>query len=179
MRRPNFKGWVSCELAYLSGKNTLNLRTLAFLAQDSVPRLWERLVLYVLATNKTTRLKAFLYRDEMIEEFEKISHELEGLNLDNPDSVTPLQLPPRFKKVLQSYKAAYEKIDVRNESKRLRRAKTIHLQKTKGVSNTQICKALDLDIGNVTAYLKNAEIDRISLEKASAIMKYLQTDTVS
>jgi len=179
MRRPNFKGWVSRELAHLSGENTLNLRRLAFLAQGPIPRLWERLVLYAVATNKVNQLKALLYRDEMIEELDKVSHGLLGFTLSNPENAKALQLPLRFQKVLHSYKAAYEKIDTRNESKRLRREKTIHLQKKSGISNTQICRALDLDLGNVTAYLKNADLDRISLKKATAIMKYLQTDSVS
>jgi len=173
MRRPNFKGWVSRELSYLSGENTLNLRRLAFLAQNSIPRLWERLVLYAISTFQVERLKSFMYREEMILELDYLSAVFDGFDFNSAENTGNLQMPPKFKKVLLSYKAAYQKIDTRNESKKLRWKKTVELQKKKGLSTAQICKTLDLDIGNISAYLKNKDLDRISLEKATEIMKYL------
>lgn len=176
MRRPNFKGWVTRELAYLSGENTLNLRRLAFLAQDKEPRLWERLALYTLATGQTERLKSFLYRDELVEELDTLAGEAGGFDYNNPDGIESLEMPLRYKKALLSYKAAYQKIDSRNESKKLRLKKIVELQKKKGISTAQVCRALGLDAGNVSAYLKKAEIDRISLENATAILKYLHSN---
>ena len=173
MRRPNFKGWITRELLYLSGENTLNLRRLAFLAQNDAPRLWERLVLYAVSSGRAARLTGFLYREEMIAELDMINRQIGAINLDNPDIFEKLQLPLRYDKVLRSYKAAYQKIETRNASKKLRWEKTIELQKKKGISNAQICQALGLDTGNTNAYLKYAEIDRVSLEKATEIMKYL------
>ena len=178
MRRPSFKGWVTKELSYLSGENTLNLRRLSFLAQNNVPRLRERLVLYTIATNQVTRFKGFLYREDLIAELETINKLVEGFDFNNPDNTEPLQLPPRYRKALQSYKAAYQNIDTRNASKKLRWEKSVELQKKKGVSTTQICEALGLDIGNITAYLKHADINRVSLENATGIMKYLYSVSV-
>jgi len=173
MRRPNFKGWVSRELTYLSGENTLNLRRLAYLAQGSIPRLWERLALYAIATGKTQRLKDYLYRAEKIEELNTLVRKFEGMDFNDPEIAHRVQMPDRFKKALLSFKAAYEKVDTRNESKKLRWEKSVELQKKKGISTALICKALGLDAGNISAYLKHADIDRISLEKATDIMKYL------
>ena len=173
MRRPNFVGWVSRELRYLSGENTLNLRRLAFLAQNNVPRLWERLVFYTIATCRVDRLKTFLYRDDLAAELDEICEKVGSANFNDPCSAEHLQLPPRYDKVLLSYKAAYRKIDARNASKMLRWEKSVEIQKKKGVSNAQICQALGLDAGNINAYLKYAQIDRVSLEKATDIMKYL------
>ena len=178
MRRPNFKGWVTKELLYLSAENTLNLRRLSFLAQSTVPRLWERLVLYAIATNQVTRLTSFLHREDMIAELATIHKLAEGFDFNDPESNGRLQLPPRYKKALLSYKAAYQNIDTRNASKKLRWEKSVELQKKKGISTTQICEALGLDIGNVTAYLKRSDINRVSLEKATDIMKYLYTVSV-
>jgi len=72
MRRPNFKGWVSRELVYLSGENTLNLRRLAALAQDTIPRLRERLILYAIATGQVGRLKSYLYREDFVHELDAL-----------------------------------------------------------------------------------------------------------
>ena len=173
MRRPNFKGWVSRELTYLSGENTLNLRRLAYLAQSRIPRLWERLALYAIGTGKTQRLKDYLYRAEKIEELNTLASKFEGMDFNDPEIAHRVQMPDRFKKALLSFKAAYEKVDTRNESKKLRWEKSVELQKKKGISTTLICKALGLDVGNISAYLKHAAIDRVSLEKATDIMKYL------
>jgi len=162
-------------LLHLSGEETLNLRRLALLAQGDVPRLWERLALYAVATGHVDRLRGFLYREDLIAELETLVIELQEADLDNPDICKTARLPPRFMKALQSYDTAYRKIDTRNESKRLRWERTVQLQREKGASNAQICRALGLDAGNTNAYLKHADIDRFSLEKASAIMKYLNT----
>ena len=35
------------------------------------------------------------------------------------------------------------------------------------------CKALGLDLGNVNAFLKDDAVERVSLENATRIMKYL------
>ena len=175
MRRPNFKGWVSRELTYLSGENTLDLRRLAFLAQGPVPRLRERLVLYAFAAGHVTRLKGYLYREDMLAEVDILAEKLTGVNLNDPEQTESLELPARYKKAFHSYMAAYRRIDTINESKKLRWEKSIELQKRKGISNARICRALGLDPGNTNAYLKDAEIDRLSLEKATAILKYLHT----
>ncbi|MCL2539723.1 MAG: hypothetical protein FWE66_05235, partial [Oscillospiraceae bacterium] len=108
MRRPNFKGWVSRELIYLSGENTLNLRRLAFLAQSSIPRLWERLALYAITTGKTQRLKDYLYRAEKIEELNTLGRKFEGMDFNDPEIAHRVQMPDRFKKALLSFRAAYE-----------------------------------------------------------------------
>jgi len=173
MRRPNFKGWVSRELAYLSGENTLNLRRLAFLAQNKIPRLRERLVLYAIVTGQEERLRNFLYKKEMTAELETLVKELAGKDLNEPDIFESVQVSDRYKKAFLSYKAAYEKNDARNESKKLRWEKSVELQKKKGITTAQICNTLGFDAGNISAYLKRADIDRISLDKATDIMRYL------
>jgi len=173
MRRPNFKGWVSRELAYLSGENTLNMRRLAFLAQTKGSRLWERLALYAIATGQVERLRGFLYNEEMIADLDSLAGELGNTDFNDPQNIEKLHMPARVQKALLSYKAAYKKIDSRNESKRLRLEKIVALQKKKGIPTARICKALGLDSGNVSAYLKHADIDRLSLENATNVMKYL------
>jgi len=158
---------------YLSEENTLNLRRLASLAQDTKPRLRERLVLYAIATGQVTRLRSYLYLEDYINELDDLALEFSSIDLNNPNSPRNDQLPPRYVKALQSYRAAFQQIDSRNESKKLRWEKSVQLQKKKGVSNAQIYQALNLDAGNVNAYMKHANIDKVSLKNATDIMEYL------
>ena len=109
----------------------------------------------------------------MLAELEALVKELGEKDLNKPNILENVQVPDRYKKAFLSYKAAYDKNDTRNESKKLRWEKTVELQKKKGITTTQICNALGFDAGNISAYLKRADIDRISLEKATDIMRYL------
>ena len=173
MRRPNFKGWVTRELSYLSGEDTLKFRRLSFLAQTSVPRLRERLILYAVEINRVDKLRNYLFQVEMLEELNELAQVLDGQDLNDPSLVEKVQLPSRYSKALQSFRVAYNRIDSRNESKKLRWEKSIQLQKEKGVPSSQIYSFLNLDAGNVNTYLKHGAIDKISLENATRIMKYL------
>jgi hypothetical protein len=172
MRRPNFKGWVSRELKYLSGEDTLNLRRLAYLAQGQRPRLRERLVLYALSIGQEERLRGYLYDETLLSDLGEVEIILRGADLDKPDREIQTQLPSRYQKALDSYRSAYYRIDNRSDSKRLRWERTVQLQKEKGLSNTQIYRALDLNPGNINAYLKHGDIDRVTLATATKIMKY-------
>ena len=173
MRRPSFRGWVTRELAYLSGENTLNLRRLAFLAQTTEPRLRERLVLYAIATARVERLKDYLYREDMIDELDKINEKLKKHDFDNPEGYDVANLPLRYQKALMSFKSAYQRIDARNSSKKLRWEKSVLLQKEKGVPTARIYQDLNLDPGNVNSYLKHGATEKLSLENATRILKYL------
>jgi hypothetical protein len=133
----------------------------------------ERLVLYAVATGQSARLASFLYDERMIDELAAVERALQTVDLDNPDGLHRASLPPRYKKALDSFRAAYHAIDTRNESKRLRWERTVRLQKEKGISNAQIYQALGINAGNVNAYLKNGDIDRVTLDTATSIMKFL------
>ena len=102
-----------------------------------------------------------------------MAKQLGGIDLNDFLAAEQLELPNRYAKVFRSFQAAYQRVDTKNESKKLRWIKTIELKKQKGVTVTQISKALNIDVGNINAYLKHGEIDRLSLEKATKIMKYL------
>jgi hypothetical protein len=175
MRRFTLKGWLARELKYLSGEETLNLRRLAYLAQGPCPRLWERLVLYTVVKGQAKQLRAYLYDERLIEKFEAVNFTLSGANLNDPESWDTDALPERYKKALSSFRSAYHSIDTRNKSKRLRWQKTIQLQRQKGVSNAEIYQALGFDAGNINAYLKHGDIDRVTLDAATDIMKYVMT----
>jgi site-specific DNA-cytosine methylase len=177
MRRPHFKQWLSRELKYLSGEDTIALRRLAYLAQTSVPRLRERLILYAIATNRAERLKNFLYDSNYLEELETIRRVIGNNDAHALDKKTRTSLPARYQKAISSFNAAYRQIDTLKESKRLRWQRTVRLQKEKGISNADIYKQLGLDPGNVNAYLKNGDMDRVTLNTATTIMKYtMKTD---
>jgi Fic family protein len=177
MRRPHFKQWLSKELKYLSGEDTVALRRLAYLAQTSIPRLRERLVLYAIEINRAERLKGFLYNSNYLEELETVQRIIGNDSACALDEKTLTCIPARYQKAISSFNAAYRQIDTLKESKRLRWQRTVRLQKEKGISNADIYKQLGLDPGNINAYLKNGDMDRVTLNTATTIMKYtMRTD---
>jgi hypothetical protein len=173
MRRPNFIGWVSRELKYLSGEDTLNLRRLTWLAQTSVPRLRERVVLYAIATNRTEKLRGYIYDEALLSELGVVEETLQNCDFNRINNADLNGIPERYTKAIKSYHAAYNKITVRNNSKQMRWKKTVLLQKMKCISNADIYHDLGLDAGNINAYLKNGDIDRVSLSTATDIMNHL------
>jgi hypothetical protein len=130
-------------------------------------------MLYAVVKGQEEQLRGYLYDERLVKEFETVLFILCGANFNNPESLDTGGLPERYKKVLSSFRSAYHSIDTRNKSKRLRWQKTVQLQRQKGVSNAEIYQALGIDAGNVNAYLKHGDIDRVTLNTASDIMKYV------
>lgn len=59
------------------------------------------------------------------------------------------------------------------ESKRMRLERCRDLQLRKGVSTAEVCRAVGVDPGNASAFLRRGELGRGTLEDATAMMRYL------
>ncbi|MDR2714586.1 MAG: hypothetical protein LBB42_03545 [Coriobacteriales bacterium] len=175
MRRPVFARWIRRELLSLANTETFSLRKLAAAAQNDNPRLAEPLLLYAHATNKTKRLLEFIYKKEIFSSYETVLALVKERNLETLalDKHSADKLPKEYRKFLTSYRAAYQKPENNNKSKQLRWERSKALQLEKGVSTAEVYNALALNAGNVNAYLKHGALDKLSLENATAVMKYL------
>ena len=61
-----------------------------------------------------------------------------------------------------------------NETKRLMRKRIILLQKEKHITNYRIYTDLKLNPGNINSFLKHGDVEKISLESARRIWKYVK-----
>ncbi|MCL2332660.1 MAG: hypothetical protein FWC54_04145 [Actinomycetia bacterium] len=175
MRRPTIERWLRRELIRLSGLDSFNLRKLAAHAQKDAPRLIEPLLLYAYATGCLDRLLDCIWREDVRDSYQTAIGILSGKDL----SAIALQkqdadkLPREYQKFLNSYRTAYLKPENDRESKLLRWKRSRALQQEKGIGTSEIYHALGLNAGNVNAYLKHSDLGKVSLEHATAIMKYL------
>lgn len=173
MSRITFKGWLKMELFRMSGAESLDLRILATRAQKSRPRLAAPLLLYAMETNVTERLLKSIYKKDLLREYKEVillCHDkpIAELSLEEEE-----KLPWTYRKLLASWRTAKNRNESLTDSKRLRLERTRMLQKETGISNAQIYQTLDLNPGNVNAYLKHGDTSKVSLETATRIMKFL------
>lgn len=159
----------------LSGLERFSLRMLAAMAQGSHARLVEPLFLYCYTAGRLASLRELLYQGDIAEEYQHVEDLLVGQDLFAlvlSEKAAEI-LPAAYAKHLVSYAAAYHRQDTDAESKRLRQQRCISLQLQKGISTAVLCKALGLDPGNVCAFLKHGDLGRLTLNDATALMKYL------
>ena len=175
MRRPVFSRWIKKQIQEIAGMDSLNLRQLAAAAQKDKPRLIEPLILYAATAGYEERLISYIYKDEIRESYYSVLAILEGINLeafalsDQFDKT----LPREYSKFLISFRALYYRPETTKDSKRMRWERSRALQLEKGVSTASIYRALGLNAGNVNAYLKHGDTDKVSLQNATDIMNYL------
>ncbi|MDR1815153.1 MAG: hypothetical protein LBR00_00520 [Clostridiales Family XIII bacterium] len=167
------KGWLTRELKYLSGENTINLRRLAYLVQTTRPRLRERLVLYSIISGSVFRLKGYIFHEALLKEIDSVRALVGISDLTGKEIRISSKLPQRYRKAISSYISAYNTPETVRDSKILRWKKTVKLQKEKGLSNSEIYRALSLDAGNINAYLKHGDVGRVTVATATEVMKYL------
>lgn len=174
MRRLTLEGFLESYVKYLSGENTLALPRLVRLL-PAEPRLVEPLVLWAAATGRSGRLAALLNDDDATAAeaalVERLS--LEGRLESVLDSADPL-LRPEYSKAWRSYVA---RRDAAARDARLKldaRARVLALKAEKSVSQYRMAKDLGLNPGNLNAFLVQADPQKLGLDKAYALVRYLE-----
>jgi hypothetical protein len=182
MRRPVFSRWIKKQVQEIAGVDSLNLRRLAAAAQKDKPRLIEPLLLYAITAGYTDRLISFIYQDDIRESYEQVLSTIKGiygdLGLIDFEGIAlsgqfENTMPREYGKFLASYRTSYNRPETTRDSKRMRWERSRKLQLEKGVSAADIYRALGLNAGNVNAYLKYGDTDKVSLQNANDIMNYL------
>jgi hypothetical protein len=177
MRKPSLSRWLKREILILSGLERFNLRKLAAMAQGSHARLAEPLFLYCLEAGQVERLYELAYLPDVLNSWNAAEEALCGKDLTQLAlSGTASEVVPReYSKHLESFAVCYRKPETVADSKRMRLERCRDLRLRTGASITDISHALGLDAGNVSAFLKNGDLGRITLTDATAMMKYLMS----
>ena len=175
MRRPVFNRWIKRQVLEIAGTDSFSLRKLAATAQKENPRLIEPLLLYSITAGQVGRLISFMYKDGVLESYKSVLPILQGIDLEEAALSGQLDdsLPREYGKFLKSYRASYNRPETTKDSKRMRWERSRILQLEKGISTADIYRALGLNAGNVNAYLKHGDTDKVSLQNATDIMNYL------
>jgi hypothetical protein len=173
MSRITFKGWLKSELQRLSTTPSLHLRTLAEQAQDSNPRMAELLLAYAIEIEASNRLMSYISHQQLKEEYAEVLRIAKAESLESLTAQKRTQLPLRYQKLLTNWNSVRDRRAGQLDSIALRYGRTKKLQATKGIRNAQIYHDLGLNPGNVNAYLKHADFQKVSLTNATNIMRYV------
>ena len=164
MRELTFKGYLQQHLCELSSCNSKSLYKFARLA-ESTARLKNVICLY-LANYVPDNLK-----NQLCKRFPYVAIECDWL------SGVPLE---QLCGSLSEYATIYENYLNRKNTKAnedrikaLMQKRIVELQKEKGITNYRIYKSLDLNPGNVNAFLKNGDVSKIGLNTARKILVFV------
>ena len=174
MRELTFRGFLSQYVRQLSEEGTNSLYKLAAEASSSNPRLREPLLLYamywrkqdiLLQATKAPALQAEYHRLVSLYTADKMAELLE--------QASPL-LPAEYHKVWRSYQSRKNRAQADDRTKELMRQKVKRLQEKNGVTNYRIYTDLKLNPGNLNAWLKHGNSDKVSLETARKTLRYVE-----
>jgi hypothetical protein len=176
LRELTFNGFLSQYVRVLSRDDTLKLYKLAAEAAEVNPRLREPLLLYALSVNKTAVLLRATKHPQLHEEYVRVllrlasNTERAGLN---PESCSHM-LPERYRKVYRSYLSVRDRKEHDKHTKSLLYQRIKKIQVKKQVSNYRVYKDLQLNPGNVNAFLKHGDVSKVSLTTARRMLEYLE-----
>lgn len=179
MRRPIFKRWIRTEVLRIARTSSFNLRRLAAQVQreEDTEDLAAALLLYAHENGYAEKLLSYVFDEQLKAEYVKVLAKLgkrsaERLALRG----TPMKsLPPAYTALLMAYDDAYhapelianDKMDIWDQ---------VHVAQLKtGAAPTHVAYALRLDPANTSAYLKNAAVEKFTVETAQQILDYLNS----
>ena len=171
MRELTFSGFLTEYVRSLSKAGTTSVFALAREAAGDNPRLREPLLLYALACGKKDLFLRAAKRFGL-EEFYKPALSV----LSESDIETVFEkglLPDGYKKVWRSYLAKKNHQYTDDETKELMRSRILRLQKERNVTNYRLYTDLKMNPGNLNAWLKHGDGNKISLDRARDVLRYL------
>lgn len=174
MRELTFRGFLTQYVKQLSAEETNSLYKLAAEASSSNPRLREPLLLYAVYTQKEKVLLKATKAPVLYAEYDRL------VSLYTADRMTELfeqaspLLPFEYHKVWRSYQSRKNRGMADDHTKELMRQKVKRLQEKNCVTTYRIYTDLKLNPGNLNAWLKHGNGDKVSLETARKTLRYVE-----
>lgn len=162
MNQITFNNYLKDYLRMVSQKHTLSVHTLFKHSKKNV-RIIDPLILYCVYNNKTDVLNK--YTKEYMHLYERILN----CNYDFSEFDDFY-----FEKIYDSYLHTINRVNYDKDIKAKIREQILALQKEKNVSNYHIYNSLNLNHGNINAFLKNNDTSKLSLETAKRIMYFVR-----
>ncbi len=174
MRELTFKGFLTQYVRSLSYQESNSLYKLAAEVEQNNVRLREPLLLYALYSQKqdvllqaTKEAALHEYYSFLLRQYDVDS--MTQVLLEGADT-----LPEEYHKVWRSYQSKRNRSKADEHTKELMRQKVKRMQAQKGVTNYRIYTDLKLNHGNLNAWLKHGDGDKVSLETARKVVRYVE-----
>lgn len=175
MRELTFKGFLMQYVKQLSQQNTLNLHKLTAEANSDNPRLREPLLLYAMITAKQNLLLMEAQGSALCEHYTELISRYSAEQMTTLLDTGSPALTEAYHKVWRSYENCRNRLQADNHSKELMRKKVKRLQEQNGITNYRIYTDLKLNPGNLNAWLKNGDGNKVSLNTARMTLHYVET----
>lgn len=162
MRELSFKGYLQQQLCELSNYDSKSLYKFAGLAESNA-RLKNTLCLYlnfyVSEKLKKQLCKKYLYLKEECDRLNGVA--VEDIDLSE------------YKTIYENYLNYKNRKQNEDKIKLLIQKRIVELQEEKGITNYRIYKALNLNPGNVNAFLKNGDTGKVGLDTVRRMLAYV------
>ena len=179
MRELTFRGFLTQYVRQLSVNETNSLYKLAAEASSDNPRLREPLFLYALYTQKQDVLLLATKDCVLRADYDKLASQYTIADMTELLEQASPELPVEYHKVWHSYQSKKNRLQADNHTKELMRQKVKRLQMRTGVTNYRIYTDLKLNPGNLNAWLKYGDSEKVSLETARMVLRYVENAMTS
>lgn len=169
MRELTFKSYLQREMCEQAGIDSKSLYKFAALSERNA-RLKDVVVLYLSLYVNDNLKRHILARFPYLTDG---CSRLSNLTADNVDAYLSATDYSEYKTVYENYLNYKNRIANENELKRIMHKRITELQHQNGITNYAIYKGLDLNPGNVNAFLKNKDMGKVSLNTARRILGYI------
>lgn len=166
-----FKGFLRNYCRELTRLNTDNLKKLLAAVSTTAPSAAEALFLFAAVQNKADYLVKTSLGSWVHEQYQKTLHDSKDFNSIS-DYLTSDAAPERYKKVWNAFCAKKDAAKTDRRVIMLMREMTLTAMKAAGLTAYAICKKLNLNIGNVYAYLHSGDVTKVSRATARKIMQF-------
>lgn len=174
MRELTFKGFLSWYVKQLSMQDSNSIFKLVAEAVGCNPRLQEPLLLYALYSDKQNILLQASKGCDLYDDYRYLLSQYDVDEMTELLKTSSPVLPDEYHKVWRSFLCLKNRREADNHTKELMRQKVKRLQEKSGITNYRIYTDLSLNPGNVNAWLKHGEADKVSLDTARRVLSYLE-----
>ena len=169
MRELTFKGYLLSQLKDLSELDSTSLYAFSRLSESNF-RLQNTLCLYLQLYTEADLKEKILRKFEYLQAPCKTLSSLSDQNLETfllPDSLS------EYKTVYDNFVYMRDRKHKEDSIKALMHTKIVERQSQKGITNYRVYKALDLNPGNINAYLKYCDTSKVSLDTVRNVLAFV------
>lgn len=166
-----FSGFLKGYCRELSGLDTSNVKKLLRAADGDAPRTAEPLFLWAASADKLPYLLVNSEGTWMEDEYRENAELLASFG-SLEDALRAEAFPPRYQSAWTVYQARRGAARADRHVNDLMRKKTLDALQASGTTCYRLCKDLNLNKGNVYAYLNKGDSSKVSRATARRIMDY-------
>lgn len=165
-----FKGFLRGYCRELTGLKTDNLKKLCASAASEQPAAAEAVMLFAAASGKAEYLRSLAGGTWLAEGYGEAVEAMKDFDTVE-EWLASGKAPSRYGKAWNAYQAKRKAAENDRRVSLLMRDKTLDAMETAGVTAYALCKELELNLGNVYAYLNKGDATKVSKATARRLME--------